>query len=125
MRSTYLNPALIVLLAVVVAVSIIFGALRNVDVTEQDNQSVQATEGAELFNDKGCSQCHLTGSAETRTGPGLKGLFDRQNLPASGRPVSADHVREQLIDPYRKMPSFAGKLTREEQDRIVAFLKTL
>jgi cytochrome c peroxidase len=125
MKSTYLNPTVIAVLTMVVAVSIIFGALRNMAVTEKVDLSVKAAEGAELFNDKGCSQCHFTGSTETRIGPGLLGLFDRGTLPASGRPVSEENVRGQLLDPFRSMPSYSDRLTREEQDQIISFLKTL
>ena len=125
MRSTYLSPTVIGVLAAVVAVSIVFAALRNIIVTEPADLPAQAAQGAQLFNDRGCSQCHFTDSAETRMGPGLMGLFDRQDLPVSGRPVSEENVRRQLLDPYSSMPSFADRLTREEQDRIISFLKTL
>jgi cytochrome c len=125
MRSTYLNPTVIGVLTAVVAVSIVFAVLRNFIVTEPADLPAQAAQDAQLFNDKGCSQCHFTDSAETRMGPGLMGLFDRKNLPASGRPVSEENVRRQLLDPYRSMPSFADRLTREEQDQIISFLKTL
>jgi cytochrome c len=125
MRNTYLNPTVIGVLAVVIAVSIVFGVLRNFIVTEPADLPAQAEQGAQLFNDRGCFQCHFTDSAETRMGPGLMGLFDRQDLPASGRPVSEKNVRRQLLDPFRSMPSFADRLTREEQDQIISFLKTL
>lgn len=125
MRSTYLNPTVIGVLAAVVAVSIVFAALRNITVTEPADLPAQAAQGAQLFNDRGCSQCHFTDSAETRMGPGLMGLFDRKDLPVSGRPVSEENVRRQLLDPYWSMPSFADRLTREEKDRIISFLKTL
>ena len=125
MRSTYLNPTVIGVLAAVVAVSIVFGVLRNFIVTEPADLPAQAAQGAQLFNDRGCFQCHFTDSAETRMGPGLMGLFDRKNLPASGRPLSEENVRRQLRDPFRSMPSYADRLTTEEQDRIISFLKTL
>jgi hypothetical protein len=59
------------------------------------------------------------------TGPGLKGLFDRKTLPASGRPVAEEDVRQQIRDPHEKMPSFANRLTDDERDKIVAYLKIL
>jgi mono/diheme cytochrome c family protein len=34
-------------------------------------------------------------------------------------------VREQFIDPYEKMPSFEDKLTEEQIDALIAYLKTL
>jgi len=125
MRSTYLNPTVIGVVAAVVAVSIVFGALRNFTVTEPADLPAEAAQGAQLFNDRGCSQCHFTDSDQTRMGPGLLGLFNRQNLPASDRPVSEENIRRQLMDPFRSMPSYADILTREEQDQIISFLKTL
>jgi len=125
MRSTYLKLTVIAVVAAVVAVSIVFGALRNTTVTQLADLTAETTEGAELFQDKGCSQCHFTDSTETRVGPGLLGLFDREDLPASGRSVSEENVRSQLLDPFRNMPSYDDRLTREEQDQIISFLKTL
>jgi mono/diheme cytochrome c family protein len=58
-------------------------------------------------------------------GPGLKGLFDRKTLPASGRPVTEENVRQQLRDPYKNMPSFAERLTPDERAQIISYLKTL
>ncbi len=125
MRSTYLNRTVIAVVIAVVAVSIVFGVLRNMVATDPVDLSANAAEGAVLFNDKGCSQCHFIESTETRMGPGLLGLFDRETLPVSGRPVSEENVRGQLLDPFRRMPSFADRVTREEQDRIISFIETL
>ena len=82
-------------------------------------------EGAALFQDAGCAQCHYTGSRETKIGPGLEGLFERESLPVSGRPVTVENVRRQLEDPYENMPSFADELDHEEMHLIVDHLKTL
>jgi cytochrome c2 len=84
-----------------------------------------AHKGAELFESKGCVQCHFTGSTQTKSGPGLKGLFERQKLPVSGRGLTEANVRKQLKTPYNNMPSFADRLTHEERDRLIAYLKTL
>ena len=59
------------------------------------------------------------------TGAGLKDLFDRQLLPGSGRPVTEQNIRQQLIDPYENMPSFADRLTRKERTRTISYLKIL
>ncbi len=58
-------------------------------------------------------------------GPGLKGLFDRQKLPESGRPLTTENVQRQLIDPYENMPVFKDKLTKAQQEAIIDYLKTL
>jgi len=84
-----------------------------------------AGEGAELFVSKGCSKCHLTDSTRRRVGPGLKGLFKMEKLPASGRSVTEENVRKQLKTPFGSMPSYADRLTEEETDQLIAYLKTL
>jgi mono/diheme cytochrome c family protein len=81
--------------------------------------------GAGLFKEHGCTSCHFTDSRKAKFGPGLKGLFERDALPESGRPVTDENVRRQLIDPYDQMPSFGDALTDEEIEAIVGYLKTL
>ena len=89
-----------------------------------DLQEEVAREGARLFSEKGCADCHYADRTETRIGPGLKELFKRDKLPMSGRAVTEDNVRKQLKTPFRAMPSFAG-LPEEEVKALLVFLKTL
>lgn len=84
-----------------------------------------STQGADLFQKKGCTQCHFTDSRQTKVGPGLKGLFNRGNLPESGRPVTRQNVRRQLTAPYENMPVFKDKLTRAQQEALIDYLETL
>jgi cytochrome c2 len=84
-----------------------------------------ATAGADLFQEKGCTRCHFTDSRKSKTGPGLKDLFNRETLPESGRPVTRENVRHQLIDPHENMPVFRDSLTRAQQNAIIAYLETL
>ena len=94
---------------------------------ESDEPSPEGEElvnqGAALFNDK-CAMCHFADSTATRVGPGLKGLFEGDILPASGRKVSEANIRFQLRNPYRDMPTFKG-LTERQVDGLIAYLKTL
>ena len=80
-------------------------------------------EGDMVFQ-QNCSACHFTDSRETKIGPGLKGLFKDEKLPASGRPVSEENIRKQMDEPFDKMPSFAH-LPPEQVDALIAYLKTL
>lgn len=94
-------------------------------------QSAQAEEhththgGGALFQSKGCSQCHFTDSRDTKIGPGLKGLFARETLPASGRAATEENVRTQLKTPYKNMPSYADRLTGAQRDLLIQYLKSL
>ncbi len=125
MRRTYLNRLTMLVTAVFFIISIVFGVLRNTVSTDTGKLERKPVQGAMLFKEKGCFQCHLTGSTETKIGPGLKGLFDKKELPASGRPATEENVRTQLKDPYQDMPSFADRLTEEELEQIISYLKTL
>jgi cytochrome c2 len=89
-----------------------------------DLQEELAREGARLFNEKACADCHNADRTDAKIGPGLKGLFKRDKLPMSGRAVTEDNIRKQLKTPFRAMPSFAA-LSEEEVKALLAFLKTL
>jgi len=91
----------------------------------QAGAQASADRGAALFKEQGCTNCHFTDSRKSKFGPGLKGLFDRDALPRSGRPVTEANVRSQLTDPYEQMPSFKDELTDEQIKAIVSYLKTL
>jgi len=85
----------------------------------------ESPEGAALFAEKGCAQCHHTESTKPKIGPGLKGLFSRETLPVSKRAVSEENIRKQILTPYEAMPSYSDRLTEEQIDTLVAYLKTL
>lgn len=89
-----------------------------------DLQEGLAREGARLFNEKACADCHYADRIDTKIGPGFKELFKRDKLPVSGRAVTEENVRRQLKTPFRAMPPFAA-LSEEEVKALLAFLKTL
>jgi uncharacterized membrane protein len=80
-------------------------------------------EGAVVFN-QSCAVCHHADQSEYKIGPGLKGLFQLDKLPVSGRPVTEANVRTQLKTPFRNMPPF-GELPEEKLEALIAYLKTL
>ncbi len=80
-------------------------------------------QGAALF-EQNCSACHYPDRRETKIGPGLKGILKGDRLPVSGRPATVESIRDQLITPYKNMPSFAH-LSEEEVAALISFLKTL
>lgn len=120
MRKVQLKYATSSVILVVAASVIIFAGIRSWVTAE-----IPSDMGAQLFQEKGCNQCHFTDSRKTKIGPGLEGLFDKEQLPMTGRPATEENVRHQLIDPFENMPSFGDKLTDQEMDAIVAHLKTL
>ncbi len=139
MRQTSLHRTTLGMLIIFICAAVIFGILRNTVTSRQNgHESHQHTHddghetapdpvqlGAALFKDKGCIQCHHTDSPQSKVGPGLQDVFGQEKLPASGRPVNAENVRKQLREPYANMPSYADRLSQKEEDRIIAYLKTL
>jgi cytochrome c2 len=81
------------------------------------------SDGKTIFQ-QNCARCHNADSTETKTGPGLKGLFKRDQLPVSGRPVSEETVHKQLTNPFKQMPSFSD-MSQEKRNAVVSYLKTL
>ena len=82
-----------------------------------------ADKGSDLFA-RNCASCHYSDREDIKLGPGLKGLFHKDSLPASGRTMNEENVRHQMMRPFRSMPSF-GSLTPQEVADLVAYLRTL
>jgi mono/diheme cytochrome c family protein len=72
-----------------------------------------------------CAGCHHRDSADHKIGPGLAGLFGRNEIASSGRPVTPESVREQIVAPAGGMPAFERFLSDEQLDDLIAFLQTL
>lgn len=128
MRKTTLHRTTFAMAAIFLVAAIILGIVRNNIVSHEFQErdlADKAELGATLFQEKGCSQCHFTGSRNAKIGPGLQGLFERSELPVSGRSVTEENVRNQLKDPFEEMPSFADRLSQKEIENIISYLKTI
>jgi mono/diheme cytochrome c family protein len=75
--------------------------------------------GAQVF-EANCSACHDLGS-ETRIGPGMAGLFDKETLP-NGQPVDDENLKQWVLTGGGAMPGIA--LANAELDALVAFLRS-
>jgi uncharacterized membrane protein len=82
-----------------------------------------AAEGRRLFAQK-CSACHYPDQTAMKIGPGLKGLFSRDQLSSSGWPATEENVRRQITAPFETMPAF-NALSDQEMQALMAYLKTL
>ena len=80
-------------------------------------------QGAVVYNTS-CSACHYADKTEKKIGPGLKGIFQQDKLPISGRSTTEANVRKQLKTPYKNMPPFAD-LPEEKIGALIAYLKTI
>jgi len=90
---------------------------------EGPGQEQRVSLGSDLFSDQ-CAMCHYTDKTATKIGPGLKGVFEGDILPASGRKVSEANIRSQLRNPYGDMPAFPD-LTEKQVEGLIAYLKNL
>lgn len=65
-----------------------------------------------------CAACHSL-TTETKVGPGLAGLFGRDQLP-NGKPVNEENLKEWIVNGGGAMPGIP--LTDEQLAAVVAFL---
>ncbi|MCJ8499038.1 c-type cytochrome [Desulfatitalea alkaliphila] len=105
---------------VLAAGGIIFAALSS-DITKADSGAIQ---GLRIFENN-CAGCHFADQEASKRGPGLKNLFARETLPATGRPVTIENVVRQLKEPFKNMPSFVDDLSESEMEAVAGYLETL
>ncbi|MGB2696373.1 MAG: cytochrome c, partial [Candidatus Zixiibacteriota bacterium] len=97
---------------------------------EVEKQPVEASTagnveaGKSLFEGK-CSFCHYADRFDSMMGPGLKEILKKETLPASGKEATRENIRNQLLNPYRNMPSFKTALTEQDIKDLLAYLATL
>ena len=71
--------------------------------------------GAQLFYDKGCEFCHTIDGQGGMRGPDLTLVAHR---------LSVNDLRIKIANGGGNMPSFAGVLTHDELENLVAFLES-
>lgn len=123
-------PLYLLCVAITVALGYLGGELVYGKKNSAPTTSVQASsedplmaQGRELFEAQ-CSVCHFSDSNETKLGPGLKGLTALTQMPRSGWAMNDANIRRQMKTPFEQMPPFT-QLTPQEEDALLAFLKTL
>ena len=72
-------------------------------------------EGGRLFYDKGCQYCHTIAGYGGARGPDLSAVGDR---------LTPVQMTWRILNGGTNMPAFAGNLTPDELDALIAFLKS-
>jgi len=80
--------------------------------------------GQTLF-EKNCSFCHYADKFDSKLGPGLQEILKKDKLPVSRKAATPESVKDQLVSPYKNMPSFESSLTEQDIENLVAYLRTL
>jgi predicted outer membrane repeat protein len=89
----------------------------------QNAKADPAQQGRTLFINN-CANCHYTDSEDYKVGPGLKGLSQRESLPATGLPVNKENLRKRIVDGGEIMPAF-NHLKEDEVTALIGFLLSL
>lgn len=115
-------------LILVVPLALSSAEKKRVEKSHSQGQA-SAKEGEALFKQT-CNMCHFPDKTDKKIGPGLKDLFKNKELPASHKPVTEANVRAQIEkgSPQAKpmpMPAFKEKLTPEQIESLLSYLKTL
>jgi cytochrome c2 len=103
-----------------------FNSVKNQEETSRQipvSENGLIKRGATLFQNK-CVSCHYPDKERNKSGPGLKNLFQKENLPFSNKPATEANVLRQLERPALVMPSFPS-LSEQERADLIAYLKTL
>lgn len=86
-----------------------------------------AAKGKTVFVDR-CEICHSADSEEVKVGPGLKGLFKKQDHKLEDgkeHPHTVATIREQIENGSTSMPPMKEMLSAEEIEHVLAYLQTL
>jgi mono/diheme cytochrome c family protein len=77
--------------------------------------TAQVQQGAQLFHAKGCEFCHSFAGQGGARGPDLTHVADR---------LSPEYITISILNGRRNMPAFAGALTPQELNALVALLES-
>jgi cytochrome c oxidase subunit 2 len=93
-----------------------------------------AQQGERLFEQLGCSTCHLL-DRQGRS-PNMRGLYGSRVQLSDGKTILADaaYIRESILNPNAKivtgyhpnvMPSFQGQISEEGILQLIVYIKSL
>jgi cytochrome c len=104
------------------SVLVTLGLILPLSISSAENKKAAA---GEVVYKNNCNMCHFPDKTDKKLGPGLKGLFKNKELPDSHKPVTEAAVREQIEKGSKAMPGFGKRLSGEEINNLIEYLKTL
>jgi mono/diheme cytochrome c family protein len=117
MQKAFLVSAIAVSLAIAIIVGTIFCPTSTQAQASKTSETVHA--GQEIFAQK-CLLCHSINQGQVTFGPSLYAETRKPQGKKSGA-----EIRTIIREGKGKMPSFKDKLTPEETDKLLAYLRTL
>ena len=76
--------------------------------------AAELAQGAELYNQSGCTHCHGVTGSGTDKGPSLRGVRRR---------ITAAQIERQIVNGGQEMPAFGSTLDHKQVQNLVAFLR--
>jgi len=85
-----------------------------------------AKKGKDIF-EQNCDVCHNADSTDAKVGPGLKGLFKKENLTSDSNKKVTDATVMEIINKGSPagMPAFEDQLSAQQRADVLAYLKSL
>ena len=106
---------------------------HQVSKTFRRSYSCRSEQGQKLFEQNGCSTCHLL-DQQGRC-PILRGVYNKPVQLDDGRTVTADdsYLRESILNPAAKvvagfqpvMPTYQNQLSEEQIFQLIQYIKSL
>jgi mono/diheme cytochrome c family protein len=110
---------LIIMAAVFLIASAVCTSPRTQAQSSSEKNTAMVQAGQDIYIHK-CLQCHSVHEGEIRLGPSLYGEMKKPHPKKS-----ATEVRTILENGKGKMPSFQDKLTKQDIDNLLAYLRTV
>jgi mono/diheme cytochrome c family protein len=84
----------------------------------------QQAAGRRLY-DQYCDRCHEPYSSRDKKGPGMKAIFKKPYMPASGLPANDERAGEIIMYGRAKMQGFGQVLTQQQLKDLLVYMHTL
>jgi mono/diheme cytochrome c family protein len=106
-----------------IAVAALTGCRSTPPPTPLADLNPQQQRGHDVFQVY-CAACHYDRRSGSLHGPSLLGLFKKPALP-SGAAATTERVTATIVHGRNNMPALGNKLSQDEIDDVLSYLRTL